>query len=482
MLGAPLGVRAEHITREQAQLVDEGFRIFTEETFGGNGRKCSTCHLPEANYSISPTEIAAMSEEDRALVLASNVPGLEASSLVDELALFDTKGGVSDRESAKNEFRTSMTIAALDLTVRNGRPSFPGPFGPQLGWAGNASPRDGINHGNADPAADGSIRAFTNGAIAQHSTKRLERVAGVDFRFATDAELDALDAFQRWLGRRPTPTGRNEYDLAGLTFSDARIEQGKAVYMSPQATCNVCHTDGGANFRGSIVGDAGGNVNLNTGVESERPRLSAQTGICIPEDEGGQFTPPPGVPNSGDAFNLQSIIEAPRKRSFFHNGAFASDIEDAVTFYFTDSFLDSPTNIPAADGPGHCTSVDCLDQITPQALAKLGAFMRGLSAFYSLLDCERLLEESIDRIELGVSVDVPLRHCVFALRDVSYVLDGSHVSPTPLAGIATGVSKLTLALEAASGSKRMWRADKLSRVLEVVRSMRRAVATTDELP
>lgn len=94
------------------------------------------------------------------------------------------------------------------------------------------------------------------------------------FRFATDAELDALDAFQRWLGRRSTPSGGKEFALADLLFADERIEQGKDVYRSPQATCNACHTNGGGSF-GSI-----NNVNLNTGVESELERLNTARSRC----------------------------------------------------------------------------------------------------------------------------------------------------------------------------------------------------------
>ncbi|HET8940062.1 MAG TPA: hypothetical protein VFN67_41760 [Polyangiales bacterium] len=477
--GAPAGAHAQSTVFQQALLVDEGFRVFTEETFEGNGRKCSTCHLPEANYSISPTEIAELNEQDRALVFAENVPGLEEPNLVSELALFNTKGGVSaDGQVAKSEFRSSMTLAALDLTVRNSNSLFAGPFGPQLGWAGDGSPRDGKNHGNADANADGSIRAFTNGAIAQHNTKSLARVKGADFRFATDAELDALEAFQRWLGRRTTPSGRKEFALADLTFADDRIEQGKQVYRSPQATCNDCHANGGASFA------SGNNINLNTGVESELERLREETGVHIPEDEGGVNTPPaPTVPVAHGAFNIQPVIEAPRKRAFFHNSAVVSDVEEAASFYFTKSFLDSPTNVvvATADSPGHCDSVECLDEITPQALEKLGAFIRSLSAFYSLRDCERLVVESMDRFAAGAPVALPLQHCAFALRDVRYVLQGAHLTPKPFAAIGESAAKLARTVEAQARTQASCDVSTLSGLLSSVREMRDAIATTPEL-
>ena len=82
---------------------------------------------------------------------------------------------------------------------------------PQLGWSGDRSPgtpkdlEGGVcktRHGFFDESADGSIRAFVTGAIAQHYTLSLDRIPGEDFRRATDEELNALEAFQRWLGRR----------------------------------------------------------------------------------------------------------------------------------------------------------------------------------------------------------------------------------------------------------------------------------------
>ena len=75
------------MTPEEMALLDEGFRVFTEETFEGNGRTCGTCHLSEEQYNIAPSDIAAMDGDELAKVLASNVPGLENTILVIERAL-----------------------------------------------------------------------------------------------------------------------------------------------------------------------------------------------------------------------------------------------------------------------------------------------------------------------------------------------------------------------------------------------------------
>lgn len=39
-------------------LVEKGEQIFLNETFGGNGRTCGTCHRQTDNFGLSPAFIA----------------------------------------------------------------------------------------------------------------------------------------------------------------------------------------------------------------------------------------------------------------------------------------------------------------------------------------------------------------------------------------------------------------------------------------
>src|SRR5690606_26662714 len=55
----------------------------------------------------------------------------------------------------------------------------------------------------------------------------------------------------------------------------------------------------------------------------------------------------------------------------------------------------------------------------------LGAFLRALNAFYNLRDCERLLGEAMDRLDLNVSAENPLEHCMLNLEAVTRVLHES---------------------------------------------------------
>src|SRR5262245_11470358 len=152
-----LGSRpAQAFTLEEVLRIDEGLRLFTEETFGGNGRTCGTCHLPDRNYTVSPSDIPHLSKQQKDLLFARNTPGLENAALVSKLTLFNIGPGNANDAFPVGPFRASMTMAALNLTVSNIQETFPGPFGPQLGWSGDGAPRDGFHHGNSDPDADGS--------------------------------------------------------------------------------------------------------------------------------------------------------------------------------------------------------------------------------------------------------------------------------------------------------------------------------------
>ncbi len=72
------------------------------------------------------------------------------------------------------------------------------------GWSGDGAP------------GDGSLRSFAIGAVTQHFPKTLNRIPGKDFRLPTEAELDALEAFQLSLGRQ------TEINLATMNFADTQ--------------------------------------------------------------------------------------------------------------------------------------------------------------------------------------------------------------------------------------------------------------------
>ena len=328
-----------------------------------------------------------------------------------------------------------------------------------LSWVGRAMDRrvrpelrrprlDGFNdchthHGHLDAAADGSIRAFASGAIAQHFPRSLARIPGVDFRRATAAELAALEAFQRWLGRRPLTAEENaaqgtvnatEFSILKLDFKDARVARGRDHFASDDgATCNRCHLDGGA-----LGGGANGNNNTITSVALANDDIGVPVvGVALPDDEGTIATAFAG----GDtgtlfgAFNTQSIIEAATKKAWFHNHKVVGDLEEAITHYGSDDFLvGGPKGRPigTVKPQGGLVGLQFGGQAegavafpAGDGIAHLGAFLRALNAFYDLRDCERLIDEAADRINRGVSAVTPLLHCQFNLSNVTRVLKES---------------------------------------------------------
>jgi len=472
------------VTEEQANLIDEGRRVFTEETFDGNGRTCSTCHIAEEGYDIFPSSLKKLTKKELDLVFAATVPGFENVDLIKTHALFNISGGPAplcpgdeptcfddDDGHAGPVFRASMAIQALDLTTHmtqdavdegdfHGTPLLPPECSegvelelPQLGWSGDGSPGTPkvledddtcqTHHGFFDENADGSFRAFVTGAIAQHYTLSMDRTVGVDFRRGTDDELDALEAFQRWLGRRLLTEEENEvqgtenaseFEILLLDFADSRVALGRDHFASNDgATCNRCHDNGGA-----LSFDNGRNDNNLTKISLAGDDIGlAAVGFPLPEDEGVIVTAFSGG-DSGvrfGAFNSQSIIEAAEKKAWFHNHKAVDDFEEAIAHYGSDDFL---TGIPANRPIGTVKPQGGLEGLqfggqlpgapafpAGDGIEHLGAFLRALNAFYNLRDCERLIGEAIDRVELNVSGENPIEHCMFNLDAVTRVLSES---------------------------------------------------------
>jgi cytochrome c peroxidase len=294
----------------QAALVARGERIFFEETFGGNGRTCGTCHRAEENFTLSPAFIATLPADDPLFVaelrpeLAEN---FEKPDLMRRFGLIlENLDGFDD---LPNRFVMRGVPHVLGL-----RTSIESPGGPRTGWSGDGAP------------GDGSLRSFAVGAVIQHFPRTLGRVAGVDFRLPTDEELDALEAFQLSLGR--------QQELAlPLPLRDAAARRGQQIFLDPAlGKCGLCHANAGANA--SFGGESLGNQNFDTGVEDLPDLPGDLAAATVPPDDGF------GAP--GDrTFNTPSLVEAADTGPFFHSNAVRT-LEAAVAFYDGESFNESP--------------------------------------------------------------------------------------------------------------------------------------------
>ena len=182
------------------------------------------------------------------------------------------------------------------------------------GWSGDGAP------------GTGSLREFAIGAVTQHFTKRLNRVAGTDFKLPKEHQLDAMEAFQLSLGRE------KDFDLSKITFKPTIIDlnAGENLFVNgdtdpdpaTNGTCNFCHSNGGAN----ALTPLGVNRNFNTNVE-DRPHPARTPAQPFPKDGGFGKTPASANGRFGNGmFNTASVVEAADTAPFFHN-----NVEGVIT-------------------------------------------------------------------------------------------------------------------------------------------------------
>jgi hypothetical protein len=311
-------------------LVRRGAQLFFNETFGGNGRTCGTCHRLEDNLTIDPALVAKLPKSDPLFVFPT---GLEDPALLEHALIRENVDGFDDlthkfvERSVPHTLSLSTSMGEVlsqrrgvndAITTHDDGP----PPDQRTGWSGDGAP------------GRGTLNEFAFGAVVQHFTKSLVRVPGTTFRIPTQAELDALEAFQLFGGRQKNP------DITQLTFGDPAAAAGRdAVFGS--ANCAACHRD----LRGDPF-----NFDFNTGVETIP--LLFRTKANMPLDGGfGVINEDPAdrrkfVAGSVDTgfgdgqFNVPPLYEAADTGPFFHNNGVAT-LEDAIDFYSSKAFLAS---------------------------------------------------------------------------------------------------------------------------------------------
>ncbi len=481
--------RAASSTPEQfAALIAEGERLFTTETFGGNGRTCSTCHRPDNNHTIDPVYIANLPQNDP-LFVAENKPelaGLENSKLLRQFALF-----VANVDGFNNPpvLRSSSHLLGIANTLTFEKLSNPGPnpLDPGKNFSSGEFAQDTtyvdahITNGiephaigwSGDGAPDGgTLRDFAKGAIKQHLPKTLARAEGADFILPTEDQLDALEAYMLSLGRS------SEIDLTKMSFKSPVVQKGFTLFnvknnvgqttdasgivnggtpiLGISANCNGCHSNAGA-----ISSSTGGNPTRDTGVERMRDQLHRVADPTIAYDGGfgqtlqsdcgpnfdqtcysdGSTVPaspktPVGLRPAGhqglNRFNTPSLIEAADTGPFFHNNS-VTTLEEAVAFYNTEAFNNSP---------GAFTSKGLNRQVkldSSQVIA-VALFLRSINVLENIRSSNQLDQEAI-----GLSGNNSKETIKLALADTTdaiEVLQQAVINPYPEA-----LKKLQQALE-----------------------------------
>ena len=339
-----------------AELIAKGREIFFNETFNGNGRTCGSCHPAENNLTIDPDFIATLTDNDPLFVAEFN-PDLKEN--FENPRLMRELGLILENLDGFDDLANKFTMRGVPHTLAL-RTSVDSAQGPRTGWSGDGSP------------SDGSLRSFAIGAVIQHFTKTLNRIAGVDFRLPTEEELDALEAFQFSLGRQEELT-------LPLPLKSVVANRGQEIFNSPtEGKCFACHFNAGANGAPAIFGPNAGNLNFNTGVEDLPDQPQDLTGELVPPDDGF------GIPGDG-TFNTPTVVEAADTPPFFHNNS-VKTLEGAVAFYNGDAFNNSPAGqlIIGATGSGINLDATQVDAV---------------AAFLRVINTLENIRQSIDSLE-----------------------------------------------------------------------------------
>ncbi len=234
--------------------------------------------------------------------------------------------------------------------------------GPRTGWSGDGAP------------GDGSLRAFSTGAVIQHFPLTTNRVPGVDFRLPTDQELDDLEAFM-------LSTGRQEDLQLPLPLKGVIAARGQEIFNDVNTgKCFGCHFNAGANASPAIFGEGAGNLNFNTGVEDLPDQPADLTGEKNPPDDGF------GTPGNGE-FNTPPLVEAADTPPFFHNNS-VETIEGAVAFYNGDAFNNSPAGQLVAAATGGPINLDATQ------VDAVAAFLRVINALENIRMSIALLDKA----------------------------------------------------------------------------------------
>lgn len=410
-----------------------GGDIFARETFGGNGRTCTSCHPIGHNTTIDGPFVSALFAQnpDDPLFVFMKEPALAA--LESESGLFafgnvlENVDGLEDPtrkfilRAVPHTLGLSQTISA-DLTD----PKATVPPAERTGWGGDGAP------------GDGSLRSFLQGAITQHYPKTLARVPGMDFREATPLELDLTNEFQRSLGRT------RELDLSQVNLFDPVANQGREVFLDPnRGRCNFCHLNAGANFQ-----DTGKGRNFDTEIRTA-PAVGqigvladgtpvfdggfGGIGLAEPNMAGLSADPNEGQKNAfgNGTFNTPSLIEAADTGPFFHNnpGFIGTQIENAVFFYIDPS------------GFGRSQAAKDMQARFPTPIAfttdegnAIGRFLRALNVAFNLdlakqrLHAARTLFSRFGSSSSALQLEL-LRLADTELNDASTVLTSAPAQP-----------------------------------------------------
>ena len=360
----------------RAQLVGdpvEGQRLFNQETFGGNGRTCATCHVATLNFRLTPANVAArfatLGTTFDPLFIAEpsmnvNTLNLAAAVTYPDGAILTGVSSTGATVKAKVLARVSSTsylivggaspafkpgtgvndghvatvvvsVAAGDLTGLESPAKMRGPSTSPAFPQGRAlilENPDGFDQPGVfrksphlqnlivtEPFGSENqlnLEDFTARAVMQHFPRSLARREGIDFRLPTAQELADLSAFQLSLLSAP------ELDLRTFARTAAQ-RSGQQAFQD--VGCAGCHQD-------SVLGGRGEEAfSFATGV-SNQP---------LNRNDGLPFEPPTDpVFGSIRQIATPALINIRNNAPYFHDAS-AATLDDVINHYTSDNFGNS---------------------------------------------------------------------------------------------------------------------------------------------
>ena len=429
--GSPLGplspspAYAREVFPTFDRMIIKGADLFFNETFDGNGRTCGTCHPADNNLTIDPEFIATLPDRDP-LFVAEFVPALREN--FEKPELMRQLGLILENTNGFGDLDNNFTMRGVPHTLALGTSLTPAPDGAdgtttppneRTGWSGDGAPNAGL------------LRDFATGAVTQHFPKTLDRCpAGracryPDFRLPTDDELDAMEAFQLSLGRQ------TEIELASISFRSPIAERGKEIFNTSDTIdgvagkCIACHTNAGANIA------TGTNFNFNTGVEElpDQPADLITAEVMDPNlarnppDNGFGVSEDPMVNPATGTFNTPTLIEAADTGPFFHNNSIET-IEEAVNFYNSDAFNNSPSGmfLKSIDANGIGIELQATQVVAVAAL------LRVLNALENIRSAEETASFVL-HVRRSKRAHALIKLAIADVEDAIQVLDSGNLHP-----------------------------------------------------
>jgi cytochrome c peroxidase len=408
-----------------SNLINQGRELFFNETFGGNGRTCGTCHPAENNFTIDPKFIATLPHDDP-LFVAEFIPAL--SENFEKPELMRKVGLILENTNGFDNLQTNFTMRSVPhlLAMRTsldppivfdgtGIPPMGVPPNDRTGWSGDGSPTDL----GADPQLEGTLRDFAVGAVIQHFPLTTARKVGSDFRLPTEAELDAMEAFQLSLGRQ------EEFDdFKTIRLTNPIADRGRLNYMgeglpSDSLNCNACHFNGGANtdpdfdFSSFAVTPTSEDGTVDEANRSFAPRVEE-----LLDQPGDIFDPDnnpfdDGFGSNTNLFNVPVVIEAADTGPFFHANQIDT-VEAMIAFYSSQRHLRNGEVLPA------------IVPLNGAQVANVGAFLRVLNADENARSAIALLDNALKSREEG-DQRANLELAIAEIEDALEVLEGGRL-------------------------------------------------------